>query len=199
MKKITRAKAKFLLFLCVLLTTTISFGLAFADIGNDIVSIADKYDQKKQPDLFYSQQCKGFVRAVYMEALGVELPGTNDNNSEWDNYQKNGFTLVAEFLPEEVFRNRDSSQYTKEYFFNQFTSYLSKGDAIQIDGESLPHTMIYVSTDTTNGKPSGLRVIESNYVADHWVSYRNVSFDDLWNYMGGASSNGMRAYRYTGR
>lgn len=197
MKRNTLAKAKSLMFLCVLLTITISISIAAADTGEDLLNTAAQFDGKSNPRP--SEECKGFVRYVYKEALDVEIPSTSGNNAEWNDYEQYGFRQVASFRPELIRSFNPNDIGSKEYFFKEFAFTLSKGDAIQMDGKNNPHSMIYVSTDTINGQPSGFLVIDANWNLDNVVHFRNVSFDDLWNYMDGLSSNGMRAYRYTGR
>ncbi len=165
-----------------------------------IIKVASEYDRDKNPRP--KEQCKGFVRFVYDKALGVETPPTSVNNADWINYEQYGFKQVASFDPCDVISDEQGGIGSREYHFKQFVSSLAPGDAIQIDGTAGPHTMLFIAAETADGQQSGIRVIDANwyYKTEYNVVYTHiVSFDGLWDFMGGMSSYGMRAYRYAAR
>ena len=200
---IKKGLIRILVFLSIACFFLLSVQIALADVGQDILNTACKYDGKYNPKDEGKpekdhEQCKGFVKYVYDEALGVALPSTSSDWNTWDSYEQYGFRAVSIFNPLNI-RFEQGTRYTKEYMFTEFCFPLKPGDALQVDGKSDPHTMIYIGTNTdANNFATGILVVEANRHAYNIVHIEEWTLEQLWNYMGGTASNGITAYRYVG-
>jgi cell wall-associated NlpC family hydrolase len=154
--------------------------------GGGVLDTARNYVGKYNPRP--GEECKGFVRHVFNEKYGANVPSTA-NSLEWANNGGNDFDEVSRLR----FNGSPSTEQLKDFLQN-----LNSGDAVQLKWKSVPHTMIISSIQRDgNGSITGISVIDANYGFTNMVDERSYSLEALAREFSG-NNQGMTAYRYTG-
>ncbi|MDR0647888.1 MAG: WXG100 family type VII secretion target [Synergistaceae bacterium] len=155
--------------------------------GEGVLDSARNYIEKYNPRP--GEECKGFVRHVFNEKYGAQVPSTVNGNLEWADDGGNDFNEVSRLR----IAGSPSTEQLKDFLQN-----MAPGDAVQINWKYGPHTMIIDSIQRDSaGNITGVSVIDANYGLNNVVHERSYTLEKFAGEFGG-SNQGMTAYRYAG-
>jgi hypothetical protein len=155
--------------------------------GGGVLDVAKKYIEKSNPK--GDEECKGFVRYVFQETFGTNIPSTTNGGREWANNGGVDFDQISQLFS----GGKPSSDQINSFFKN-----LQQGDAVQLYWKDWPHTMIIDSINMdSGGNLVGFTVIDANYGLDNIVHSRSYTLESFVNeFSNSGSQQGMTAYRY---
>ncbi|HPJ02439.1 MAG TPA: hypothetical protein PKU80_06340 [Candidatus Limiplasma sp.] len=182
-----RAIKKITSIIFALLFTLILLGeCAYASYPGDYFELyrtADSYNGKQSTE---AGQCKGFIRLVFREALGISVPSTQSN--DWSRWEDNGeFMEVGHVTLDSPSLAINASK------LKSLMALASPGDAIQMDihkDTSNPscHSMLFLGYED-----GGIAVYHSNWKPNNYVSKDIFALMDMIDYIG--SGGGITVYR----